>query len=884
MRNSNDSLNEYVVTVPNENGELEDFDILAKDLFDEHIRIHPEKLKTESIRCYKTANELLKYFNQEEELQSIGADNNYIAGMSALRTMMIDKGKNDPNGRYGLHQYLPVNLNEEEFHDYVLQRIKEMDEIESNLVRLIKANLLLNRSDYLEIKQLEAVTDKKKYIKTLKTRVKNNPKLFIHREGFNTTVFDFGIYGRGKVYINDEIYEKEPRWREVLEPSRFLVRASIYDYIIIVHGTIMKNGQWAILDGITVNGKNYISINQLIKDLNPVKNKILLMVCNEENVVPDMSEFPTLDYGTHRVLMESSQFQLSKHFTTEKLLKEWINYMKNRIKELNKFYQSILDQIDAMDITLYPEKMHYVRYPSTFDTPVFIETKRVSNIKDYKTECYKNNRDLIHIYDQFLLNCIIFAKALQKMKSNGTNESVGSLFYYREGLPIIMGAASISCTQPIGYEYESLEEAIEDITIHKSIPDIDDTYNPTDCINYTLKKSDGTKSFKNIELQKALDFILPDIYQVNGNPKTSDIENIEEYPKHDDILNFNKFKVFMRDIFNNHNYSFSSDIEQPTEQEISTLISKFNQANGIISDLNVKVSKNIKEFLDTVSYIEEYIHKIISQNIKLICTDINSCSLNVLSVKEKELNEKYYTRFTIIESDDTIMIDLIPLGLGRIYISKEYYRPINKSEVFKFLLRSNHYNLIIISNGSFGIYHEKPTWEIDPITINGKQYHNLDEIREYAKQNGINRVALIMNDHSNINATNLIYYDNIDYKFDYDFDLTPIPKILITTNDEFTIKSCISYYLNKIEELNNLEYHLMKYIDEMEQVDSNDSFTSIRFIKTNFTYIAKRVDRENEDKDIIKQRKLYYECIENSFKMYRSILYDTIYHLMDRLS
>ena len=404
------NLNEYTVKLS-----YIYYDIMAEDLFDEHIKIHPEKLDQNAILKVKSVEELVDYFNAT--IKSSYGDENYTAGMAVMQELLFEQNFDMFNRHYGIENFLPVNLTKDEFHQYLVNRITEMNQIEKGLVDLIHSDVLLMQACYDKIQYTEATTNDKKLIKSLKKHIEEHSDDIIKESGKDTIVYDFSRYHRGKVYINKILY-KQMENTEILKPSRFLVRSGIYDYIIMVHGED-NNQEWIIEDGITKDGKRYTTVKELVKSLDPSNHRILLMICNKNDIKLKLDEddFHTVEYGRHKVIAESTT-QVEKYFSSSQFLNEWSTYIKDRIKLLDQYYQKILHQIDKVNITLYPKEVNVIEIynPIThkINFPIKIVTKKISSVDDLKVAWNDSIRHIIRAYKQFLINCNSFGKILQK--------------------------------------------------------------------------------------------------------------------------------------------------------------------------------------------------------------------------------------------------------------------------------------------------------------------------------------------------------------------------------------------------------------------------------------------------------------------------------------
>lgn len=321
----------------------------SEDMLDNIIKIQPEDLDKLKIQFARDADELstilaTDYIKDTKLYQRIGAlpvssDFNFSI-FSLLRITSVAQW-NQEKYMESIRGLIPTDLTDEQFESYLLVRIKQLEEAMRFLTVLIlenialfgftaadQARILSSGADRKDIKKAKRELDKQ-----LLYELNTDPKT-------GTITYSLTSFGLGQVVISKNVYDENKDW---LKPSRYIVRAAQYDYIIVAHGHTDNHDRWEI-DPIMIDGKVYRYVDQLVHGLTRLGSKILITCCNPNDyqLAEQFASLDGIEYCNANVIMESvatTQYpdQLSKITDIE---------LRKSIKAINVWRKNLINLLD----------------------------------------------------------------------------------------------------------------------------------------------------------------------------------------------------------------------------------------------------------------------------------------------------------------------------------------------------------------------------------------------------------------------------------------------------------------------------------------------------------------------------------------------------------
>ena len=290
----------------------------------------------------------------------------------------------------------------------------------------------------------------------------------------------------------------------------------------------------------------------------------------------------------------------------------------------------------------------------------------------------------------------------------------------------------------------------------------------------------------------------------------------------------------------------------------------------------------MKESLDTLEVIENVILSMISTNMKLIHYDIEEGRRFDLSNDKKNrkaiqqakaLVDQLDNEIVTVQKDGSVLMDYEKYGLGKVYISKEMYNDPVFHELMKpsrFLVRLAIYDVILVAHGTMEIINDKPTWTINPLTIDGKQYTILDDVIRVLKKNNTKRILAV-----SCNSKGLIpdktLYDHVDYADEEVlFESTQSYPIKYRGNRKKLLQDLIRFLEHRADLTNQIKSYILTEIDHCQSVMVGNSFKYIKISVVDNEYVA-RIYKDTSE-SIISRRMMYNDAINGLIGIYRNFL------------
>lgn len=347
---------------------------MTRDLLDNIIKIIPEELEPAKILAAKDAETLTdiiaKQFYEREDVSNRrgGLKTPYYsfgvnAIFRALEAANLNKGDHETyiDGIRGL---VPLDISDAEFTEYLAGMMSQLEEVMKFLTSLILENLTLFGFTLKDQERLLTSTATRADIKKLKREIDRKLLMSSVTDPNNGSVtFDLH-YGRlGKVIVSQAIIRSDGRW---LTPSRYLIRAREYDYIISAHGHPNNTDRWEI-DPITVNGKEYRFVDDLVADINKRDNAKILITCcntNDYNLAAQFDYLNGVEYANANVVMESAVKGTTK---LSKIVSSTISELEALIYGLARWKDDINTLIDEQGIIVTDTPINYIEFTDKID-------------------------------------------------------------------------------------------------------------------------------------------------------------------------------------------------------------------------------------------------------------------------------------------------------------------------------------------------------------------------------------------------------------------------------------------------------------------------------------------------------------------------------------
>ena len=404
------------------------------DLLDANIKITPETIDKIALKQVKSAQDLADYYNSRLESFTDYSSGSYLGSADVLWTLLFNMNNFSINN---WEKFIPTNLSEVEFAQYMDKRFAELDEIEK-----MYQDIMINNIGAMRLS--EAINDAKSKLDAEDSKL---CKVSTKKDG--TVVYDYGK-DLGKVFIGSDVYnDNSDKFKTTIKPSRFFTRVHEYDYIIVTHGKIDGNPNLWEISHITVDKNACYMVSELLDDIGTDK-KILLLICNPKGRQIS-GKYKNVTYSTNYALDESA---IPSNINIHDTIQTKISIIKTKIKQLQKINKRI--NTEAINSTSDIE----------FGFIVIRNTNK-KNLYPY-LECIKANVDFCNKYTHFAINDYIYAlesaKTIFKWMDKIYFESMPEAGYYwtyqHSHCPIIMTAYD----NPVvgGAVFSTIDECISD--------------------------------------------------------------------------------------------------------------------------------------------------------------------------------------------------------------------------------------------------------------------------------------------------------------------------------------------------------------------------------------------------------------------------------------
>ena len=404
------------------------------DLLDANIKITPETIDKIALKQVKSAQDLVDYYNSRLESFTDYSSGSYLGSADVLWTLLFNMNNFSINN---WEKFIPINLSEVEFAQYMDKRFAELDEIEK-----MYQDIMINNIGAMRLS--EVIIDAKSELDAKDSKF---CKVSTKKDG--TVVYDYGK-DLGKVFIGSDVYNDDnDKFKTTIKPSRFFTRVHEYDYIIVAHGKVDGNPNLWEISHITVDKHACYMVSELLDDIGTDK-KILLLICNP-NGRQINGKYKNVTYSTNFVLDESA---IPANLNIHDIIQTKISIIKTKIKQLQKINKRI--NTEAVK--------------STSDVEFGFIVIRNTNKKNLYPclEYIKANVDFRHKYTHFIINDYIYAlesaKTVFKWMDKIYFESMSETGYYwtyqHDHCPIIM----TTYDNPVvgGAVFSTIDECISD--------------------------------------------------------------------------------------------------------------------------------------------------------------------------------------------------------------------------------------------------------------------------------------------------------------------------------------------------------------------------------------------------------------------------------------
>ena len=784
------------------------------DLLDANIKITPETIDKIALKQVKSAQDLVDYYNSRLESFTDYSSGSYLGSADVLWTLLFNMDNFSVNN---WEKFIPTNLTEVEFAQYMNKRFAELDEIEK-----MYQDIMINNIGAMRLS--EAIIDAKSELD-----VKDSKFCKVSTKKDGTVVYDYGK-DLGKVFIGSDVYNDDnDKFKTTIKPSRFFTRVHEYDYIIVTHGKIDGNPNLWEIEHITIDKNACYMVSELLDDIGTDK-KVLLLICNpKERQIS--GKYKNVTYSTNYVLDESA---VPSNINIHDTIQTKISIIKTKIKQLQKINKRI--NADAVK--------------STSDVEFGFIVIRNTNKKDLYPwlECIKENVDFRHKYTHFAINDYIYAlesaKTIFKWMDKIYFESMPEAGYYwtyqHSHCPIIMTAYD----NPVvgGAVFSTIDECISDardylddihgsgeytINIYKAVKghplpgqrirvnesafidshdtkegmtitvSEDDSLNeilmePEDAHLFLADDEAGEKSQKPYKIKLSTDdqgviaesfvydpkkfyknpidnrkftLMIGDLLEANIkiNPETIDRDALAQVKSTEDLKDYYNTRLSNYKNFDNNAYLGSAAL-------LSNLIYNLKDPKINVWENFVPTGLSKQEF---ASYMETRFREldfIESMFQKLILHNINAIKLADAD-SAKDIQSQIKTLKKIVDNDPSFTTTLpdgthkytYGEGFGTVYVGSNIYNDPIGFEVSKpsrFIGRAALYDIIVVNHGKVNEFDN--TWQMDPIYINTsdgyKKLTTVDILMKYLGKKA--KVLLLI---CNPDGKILREYTNVNY-------------------------------------------------------------------------------------------------------------------------
>lgn len=564
---------------------------LVEDLLDANIKVSPESIDRVALSNVKSAESLVKYFS--ERIEDLTESDSFVASGFIFATLL-----NNTNGSMNLEKFsdfVPTNLNEDEFSKYMEKRFNELKLIDSIYQEILKNNIAnyalgvsLSSDDILKAKTI---------IDSDKTIINTNYAI-------DTVKYSYGD-GFATVFINKNIYNQYGSL--TLKPSRLYGRASMYDYIIITHGkSDPSSGKWKV-EPITINRRTFIDAKSIVSYLG--KNaSVLFLICNPDGKL--IEGYPKLTYFKTNTLFE--KVSLTKSYD---MINKTIDHLNKRKRQLKTIYNIF-------------NKWYYKHRPISYPKYVYpqIEFTRYSELTLRKVkftdvnEFYSVGNSIlstINKYRDMLTKSIYILRLFIKVYYNLIPEN--GYYWIAERLnkkilipgistinPFIVGNVSTleECYQEILEFYENDDSLIEhwgDIAIYKNHKN-SDTICTNECTRTTFNSLINEDAYQLQGIDRDQQDVISKKYGIRavGHETEEEIKYREEREKaeRERKAEFKK-KQKDRQLAKARKAKKKIAKKRELEKKKEEFKSKFNKKNEEVDISNIPYNDGSRNFFDS---------------------------------------------------------------------------------------------------------------------------------------------------------------------------------------------------------------------------------------------------------------------------------------------
>lgn len=312
-----------------------------------------------------------------------------------------------------------------------------------------------------------------------------------------------------------------------------------------------------------------------------------------------------------------------------------------------------------------------------------------------------------------------------------------------------------------------------------------------------------------------------------------------------------------------------------TEDDIKTFFGKN------LTDGNVKVY--VRQCIDRLNKVELAVCGLLIANLKMIRLSIDSVCCDILDPnarkdlikRAKEYIDKNQDDFIKTESDGSVAFCYNDFGINhQVFISKEMYnnKAVKKNmRPSRFLARLGLYDYIIVAHGHTVSYENgKYKWNIEPITVEGRRFTDLDDLIRYLKETNVDARILVISCNEAHIIPDTTLYDHVDYADNEVLFESADLAIKMTGSVNSMLRDIVAMIPKKIKQLNKLEAQILSAVDNIDILVAPDVFEYVHIDDfNNFSVELKKVDVNGK---LSKYRKCFGKAIKNIMEYYSMLL------------
>ena len=885
---------------------------MAKNMFDDYIRMDPKRLRTEQFKALKNGTQIINYFRniaRSLEIQHASKHSVYdmhVAGHAAADRLLLTVDNYFTYLRKPMYAGLIGNDIHSDMRDFIYSVIERATEHERKIAELISVNIREFAAAFaFEFNEVADNIEHELEKNNVDVAYDSAMELLLDIENIykteskNSVRYLFGKLSDklGTVYVNKRIASNA----NIVNLIKF---AEEYDNVIVTHGnSITKNGKglW-VIDPIDIDARTTCrTVDQLLKEIKPAKdNTVLLACCNPGGYIPEDDEY--VGYARYDVISENVNVDMAD---TSSIINAYLEY-NNRVSSIVYIIDNAISDI----ISLYPKLPDDTNIDIKYnDFITAISVNDSCSIDEAKSKTVTASLSRWQIYIDTVAMFLQFIKIRSKQIKN---------MYKIKPVKHDITYSSADVIDETWYAdnidkcYEGILSEGNEFTIYEIYKDdiLQETVSIFDALAHITEHNrsvnEGSANTANNINKKFMDAMPIQLGELFGDPNNNDtvsiigkdfIQNVIriapellDVKELQAIETYEQLRKYEIDLAKEYAKTYSNNGGTPTDKNYIASFEVLNIYAQNPRSINYKQGFNFipPELIDAgKDKIKEYIDLCIDDINKALawCLQVFKLNCDLIGVdiaKIEELEKQgdkasiikalkdnldTYTNSsynTIVKTNDhgDVIIDLKKFTGGVIYIASSVMSDIQSStherlKVSNMIQRTKDAKITIITHG----HSEGNKWSIDPIYIGGSlvtDINSLAEILDAMREDDNDMVDIICCNKAGV--TPKVKYKNMrfsQYKVIFD-------SAIIHDDAYDSIENMIDRIDSLILSISRANAIFIKAIKEY------DNKKAIRFMKTPFKYCLMSSNSNLELKEASQNGKKirgYAQAIDSTLTM-----------------